>query len=222
MRIQEPDKAIRAYESALAIDPDDSSLASRIGKAYVTTHDYARAVEYYESAAKKSDTNRTTLSHELAHLYIQLKYYAEAVRVLNNVLSTNKLKDRHGGRRRGDDGDGGDDGGSERVDVATLRDDVRTHVLLADVHAGMDDQVGSITHVASGNHHLSCLCYQTLSHSLTHSLTLYSFLFLPHLPLPCQGARASSLSQAYELQGGVLARLRRERPDEADDEALGE
>ena len=50
MQIQEPEKAIQAFESALKRNPRDTALASKIGKALITTHDYQKAVDYYEAA----------------------------------------------------------------------------------------------------------------------------------------------------------------------------
>lgn len=40
MSIQEPEKAIKAFENALEINPKDSDLACRIAEALVTTHEY--------------------------------------------------------------------------------------------------------------------------------------------------------------------------------------
>ena len=48
MNIQEPEKAIEVYESALDTFPGNSSLACKIGKALVKTHDYGR-VSYKSS-----------------------------------------------------------------------------------------------------------------------------------------------------------------------------
>jgi len=90
MRIQEPDKAIKAYQGALKVNPNDAQLMSRIGKALVTTHDYDRAVKYYEGAAQEAEetgsSNRVYLFQELANLYLKLRHYEEAVRVLSMAL----------------------------------------------------------------------------------------------------------------------------------------
>src|SRR5438270_468640 len=85
MKIQEPEKAIMAYERALRLNPDDASLASKIGRALVTTHDYTRAVKYYETAAK-GDPSKVYLVHELAELYIQQRNFEQAVKVLTGAL----------------------------------------------------------------------------------------------------------------------------------------
>jgi len=48
MDIQEPEEAIQYYEKALDKDPDDLVLIREVGKALVMTHDYNRAIKYYE------------------------------------------------------------------------------------------------------------------------------------------------------------------------------
>jgi len=48
MDIQEPEEAIKYYEQALDKDPDDLVLIRETGKALVMTHDYNRAIKYYE------------------------------------------------------------------------------------------------------------------------------------------------------------------------------
>ena len=50
LRIQQLDDAIESYRSALVLSPNDASLASRIGRVLVKTHDYLSAIEYYETA----------------------------------------------------------------------------------------------------------------------------------------------------------------------------
>ncbi len=48
MEIQEPEEAIQYYEKALDKDRDDLVLIREVGKALVMTHDYNRAIKYYE------------------------------------------------------------------------------------------------------------------------------------------------------------------------------
>lgn len=54
--IQEPEKAITAYEKAKALSPNNSELLVRIGRAMVATHKYDRAVKYYTDALKEDET----------------------------------------------------------------------------------------------------------------------------------------------------------------------
>lgn len=48
MDIQEPEEAITFYEKALKKDSDDLVLIREVGKALVMTHDYNKAIKYYE------------------------------------------------------------------------------------------------------------------------------------------------------------------------------
>lgn len=57
MSIQEPDKAIEAYNEALSIDPANQYLVRLIGKAYSITHNYQKAIDYYEDAIQKYPKN---------------------------------------------------------------------------------------------------------------------------------------------------------------------
>ena len=52
MSIQEPEKAIEVYEAALKKNPRDAALASKIGQALVKTHNYGKAINYYEASLK--------------------------------------------------------------------------------------------------------------------------------------------------------------------------
>lgn len=54
LAVQEPGQAVRAFEAALELNPRDSGLACRIGKALVATHDYQRAVDYFNKAIRNS------------------------------------------------------------------------------------------------------------------------------------------------------------------------
>ena len=53
INIQEPEKAIEVYESALKKNPRDSQLATKIGQALVKTHNYGKAINYYEASLKQ-------------------------------------------------------------------------------------------------------------------------------------------------------------------------
>jgi tetratricopeptide repeat protein 21B len=115
MRIQEPDRAIRAYEDALKLAPSDATLASKIGRALVTTHDFGRAVRYYESAVA-ADPSRSALFHELIELLVKLGRLEEAGA---------KLRERRAMLPKGAAG---------VEDVHALIAEVRSCLLLARVH----------------------------------------------------------------------------------------
>ena len=55
MSIQEPEKAIDVYESALKKNPQDASLARKIGQAFIKTHQYGKAISYYEAAVRSGN-----------------------------------------------------------------------------------------------------------------------------------------------------------------------
>jgi tetratricopeptide repeat protein 21B len=48
----QPEKAIEVYESALKKNPKDAALATKIGQALVKTHNYGKAINYYEASLK--------------------------------------------------------------------------------------------------------------------------------------------------------------------------
>eukprot|EP00727_Mastigamoeba_balamuthi_P002994 m51a1_g12692 hypothetical protein (667) ;mRNA; r:1702-3779 len=84
IRVQEPDRAIALYEKALA-DKEDHTIARKIGQALVTTHEFSKAIEYYE-AALKADASNTALRYDLAELYTRLRRFTDAERVTSPVI----------------------------------------------------------------------------------------------------------------------------------------
>ncbi|KAJ1551311.1 Tetratricopeptide repeat protein 21B, partial [Cladochytrium tenue] len=93
MNIQEPDKAIKVYEAALENFPGNVALASKIGKALVKTHDYGRAISYYESALEKDSSFASTLRYDLAELYNKLKNYEDVERIATESLNHQRSED---------------------------------------------------------------------------------------------------------------------------------
>ncbi|KAF7255838.1 hypothetical protein EG68_07851 [Paragonimus skrjabini miyazakii] len=89
MTIQEPDRAMEVYESVLRKHPNDFRLASKMGQALVRTHNYSKAVSYYEAAVKGG---QTTLRLDLTDLLIKLKQYEKAKRILV-PMATDKNSD---------------------------------------------------------------------------------------------------------------------------------
>ncbi|KFB41795.1 AGAP000136-PA-like protein [Anopheles sinensis] len=80
MSIQEPDDAIDAYREALRQNPRDSLLASKLGRAYVRTHQYRKAITYYQEAI--ANPENYPLKLDLAELYLKLKQYQNAEQTL--------------------------------------------------------------------------------------------------------------------------------------------
>ena len=66
-------------------------MIREVGKALVMTHDYKRAVKYYETCLQ-DDPKLLELRTDLADLYIKLRAYDDAKRVLIEALKF--LKDQ--------------------------------------------------------------------------------------------------------------------------------
>jgi tetratricopeptide repeat protein 21B len=130
MRIQEPEKAIEAFEKALQLNPEDHGLAKKIGVALVTTHDYLKAIDYYETALQTAPDS-SELHYSLAELYFKLQEYARAIRVLARSLEASSAAaaevDKKGNNKNGGQ------------DPALLKGDVKLLMLLADVHSGAEN-----------------------------------------------------------------------------------
>uniref|UniRef100_A0A8C0TR19 Tetratricopeptide repeat protein 21B n=1 Tax=Canis lupus familiaris TaxID=9615 RepID=A0A8C0TR19_CANLF len=120
MNIQEPEEAIVAYEQALNQNPKDGTLASKIGKALVKTHNYAKAITYYEAALKSGQQNY--LCCDLAELLLKLKWYDKAEKVLQHALAREPVNE-----------------------LSALMEDGRSHVLLAKVYSKMERPDDAIT-----------------------------------------------------------------------------
>jgi tetratricopeptide (TPR) repeat protein len=65
---------------------------ARAGKALLATHDFARAIEYYESAVS-GDGSKLMLRYELAELFKKLKRYDDAERILLDALKAPRQTD---------------------------------------------------------------------------------------------------------------------------------
>uniref|UniRef100_A0A182SMF2 Tetratricopeptide repeat protein 21B n=1 Tax=Anopheles maculatus TaxID=74869 RepID=A0A182SMF2_9DIPT len=85
MSIQEPDDAIKAYREAIRQSPHDALLASKLGRAYVRTHQYQKAISYYQEAILHPENYPLKL--DLAELYLKLKQYQNAEQTLADELS---------------------------------------------------------------------------------------------------------------------------------------
>lgn len=91
MSIQEPEQAIEVYEAALKRNPRDSTLASRIGQALIRTHNYNKAINYYEVAVKTG--NQGFLRYDLAELHMKMKNYEKAEKVITTAMEEQKGAD---------------------------------------------------------------------------------------------------------------------------------
>ncbi|XP_048342202.1 tetratricopeptide repeat protein 21B isoform X1 [Sphaerodactylus townsendi] len=110
MNIQEPEEAIEVYEQALKKNPRDGALACKIGKALISTHNYAKAINYYEAAIKTGQQN--FLCYDLAELLLKLKQFEKAEKLLWQVLEHEPVND-----------------------LSSLMEDTRYQVLLAKIYS---------------------------------------------------------------------------------------
>ncbi|KAL0963799.1 hypothetical protein UPYG_G00313730 [Umbra pygmaea] len=113
VNIQEPEKAIEIFEQALKKNPKDGALASKIGKALVKTHNYAKAITYYEAALKTEQQN--FLRYDLAELLMKMKQYDRCEKVLQEALAHDPVNE-----------------------LQPLTDDCRYLVLLAKIQGKVD------------------------------------------------------------------------------------
>ncbi|XP_055585953.1 tetratricopeptide repeat protein 21B-like [Uranotaenia lowii] len=88
MSIQEPDDAIDAYRKAHKQNPRDSLLASKLGRAYVKTHQYKKAIAYYQEAIATPENYLLKL--DLAELLLKLKQYSNAEQTLVDEIELTK------------------------------------------------------------------------------------------------------------------------------------
>lgn len=91
MSIQEPERAIEAYEQALSQNPVDKvDIANKMGKALVKAHQYVKAISYYKDIVKQD--NCGALKLDLAKLYMKMKQYDKAEATLVQELQGNLFK----------------------------------------------------------------------------------------------------------------------------------
>lgn len=91
MSIQEPDRALDAYKQALKISPRDPLIAKQLGRAYVKTHQYNKAISYYKDATRSPE--HVGLKLDLAELYLKLKQFTNAEETLIGWIEENKFED---------------------------------------------------------------------------------------------------------------------------------
>ncbi|XP_014235070.1 tetratricopeptide repeat protein 21B-like [Trichogramma pretiosum] len=85
LSIQEPERAIEAYELSLQHRPRDRIIARKMGQALVKTHQYAKAIAYYKEAVSKDDCQDLKL--DMAQLLMKLKQFDEAEAALLEDLN---------------------------------------------------------------------------------------------------------------------------------------
>ncbi|VDM17901.1 unnamed protein product [Hydatigera taeniaeformis] len=91
LRVEHPELAIEVYESVLRWEPGDLRVVSKMGEALVMTHEFERAVLYYESALQRDTLfGHSPLLPDLTLLLIRLKQLDRAEAFLNAGLASTK------------------------------------------------------------------------------------------------------------------------------------
>eukprot|EP00117_Sycon_ciliatum_P031489 scpid31598/ scgid0318/ Tetratricopeptide repeat protein 21B len=85
MTIKEPGKAVEAYQAALRKDPHNGQLACKAGKALSRTHNFTKAITYYETAYKVS--KQASLRSDLAELHLKLRQYDKVEKLCSAALA---------------------------------------------------------------------------------------------------------------------------------------
>lgn len=88
MKIQEPEEAIKLYERAYDMT-QDAELVRLIGNALVMTHDFSKAIGFYEHTLE-GDPSKMDLRKDLAMLYSKKKDWEPAKRCIITALRTLK------------------------------------------------------------------------------------------------------------------------------------
>ena len=144
LRILNPEAAVNALENAYKLDPSNSRLRARIGRALTATHEFHRAVDFYEAALREERSNAleesktkgkshqsdiVSLSHGLAGLYLKLGRGENAARVLEEALHSQKH----------------DRSAVSGKDIEDLRQDVQTLLLLTKVKEASEHSRGEVS-----------------------------------------------------------------------------
>ncbi|KAF5302439.1 hypothetical protein FQR65_LT08528 [Abscondita terminalis] len=90
LNILEVEKALETYEKAVNINPKDAYLCSKMGKALVKTHNFSRAITYYQEAIKLTDNSDLKL--QLTDLYIKLQKLDKAEIMLTSEIEIENAK----------------------------------------------------------------------------------------------------------------------------------
>jgi tetratricopeptide repeat protein 21B len=92
--VNEVEKALMVFETALKKTPSDGYLVSKVGQCHVKMHNYNKAVSYFEAALKSHE--HADLRCELAVLYLRLFKYEQAERTLLLALEQNSSEQTDG------------------------------------------------------------------------------------------------------------------------------
>lgn len=211
MRIQEPDLAISVYEKAKKLDPDDVLLVRKIGQAMITTHDFARAIEYYK-AAMAATPNNHTLRRDLADLYTKLRRFQEADAVLQQSLVARK----RGGTSASKDDDAQQAKSARAIAIEMLKQDTgEAEGKTAELHNLIEDVQVLLT---MAQVHMGAGAEQRASECLLKARDLQTKEVLPRV----KGEESEVVQQQKDVAATICQRLADYFADLNDtDKALG-
>jgi tetratricopeptide repeat protein 21B len=98
LAIHDPENACRMYEDVLYFDSSNLPLIKKTGSALMATHDYRRALDFYESSLQvpliaSSTKHQITLRVHMASLYLKLHELDNAIHILVNIPPSETLED---------------------------------------------------------------------------------------------------------------------------------
>ncbi|XP_058794945.1 tetratricopeptide repeat protein 21B-like [Phymastichus coffea] len=85
LAIQEPERAIEAYEFSLKNNPKDKNLMCKMGKALIKTHQFVKAINFYKDAVKQEGCRDLKL--DMSDLLMKLKQFDKAEETLLEELN---------------------------------------------------------------------------------------------------------------------------------------
>ena len=94
MKILEPEDAIKVYQEALDIEPQNMALIREIGKAMATTHYYQRALDYYEEKTAEFPQDED-LKVDYVQLLVKSNYLDKAQELIDPNQVYEELQDKN-------------------------------------------------------------------------------------------------------------------------------
>ena len=128
MNVQDPEQAILVYKTALKAYPNETCVLGKLGKALTKTHDYQRAISFYEDAIHPTQSKGSSLENvfelklDLIDLYIKLGNYELSKDLIDSLPSTCTDLDIH----------------QQKLYVTLFKLKSKLHVKLKDHHAAFE------------------------------------------------------------------------------------
>ena len=94
LEIQEPEKAIEAYNEALTYDPNNQNIVRLIGKAMSITHNYQKAFNFYDEFISKYPTN-LDLKLDHAKLLVKNNFFDKAEELLDKEALVQESEEKN-------------------------------------------------------------------------------------------------------------------------------